>query len=139
METVEGTVAVVVFVLAVLVLAATVPLWVPRLLRAFRRGVAVADFLLSDEADKLEQMLTRQREDWRIQVQRSAARRGLPATQLPALSMAMDRWWLHYVEGRISYHAALCEAESWISRRVRLAEAAAQSVEGEAADLRGAA
>lgn len=134
METMQGTLAVAAFVLVAVVLAFAVPVWVPRVIRAFRRGVAVSDYLPDFEAAaRAEAMLERQRADWRLLVERTAIERGLPPEQLPALSLAMDRWWAGYAEGRISWHSAYCEAVSWINRRVRQAPPAC------AADVAGGA
>lgn len=128
----EGMVALSLFVVLVVV-AATVPMWGPALWRWFRQDEAR---LVCAELDRWEREMDRQRLDYEAAVIRAAQRRGLPDAEWPALEGEMARWWQGYRDGRITWQVALCEAEAWISRRVRLAP---RPVEVEAADVRGAA
>jgi hypothetical protein len=131
----EGMVAAGLFVVVVVVLSATVPMWGPVLWRWLRQDEAR---LVCAELDRWEREMDRQRLDYEAAVIRAAQRRGLPDADWPALAPALARWWQGYRDGRISWQTAYCEAESWISRRVRLAEAAARAAEVET-DVRGAA
>lgn len=120
------------FVVMVVVVAATVPMWGPVLWRWLRQDEVR---LACAELDRWEREMDRQRVDYEAAVIRTAQRRGLPDADWSALREGMDRWWAHYRDGRITWQVALCEAEAWISRRVRLAP---RPVEVEA-DVRGAA
>lgn len=106
------------FVLLVAILAATVPMWGPRLWRFLRQDETRLELA---EMDRWERELQRQKLDYETAVQRAAQRRRLPDSEWPELSMHLERWWHRYGAGEISWQTALCEAESWISRRVRLA------------------
>lgn len=105
-----------IFVLLVVILAATVQMWVPALLRFVRQDLARLELA---ELDRWEREMQRQQLDYEVAVQRSAQRRGLPDVEWPVLAEQMDRWWTRYRAGEITWQTALCEAESWISRRVR--------------------
>lgn len=107
-----------IFVLLAIILAATVPMWGPRLWRFLGQGDARLELA---EMDRWERELQRQKLDYETAVQRAAQRRGLPDSEWPELSMHLERWWHRYAAGEISWQTALCEAESWISRRVQLA------------------
>lgn len=113
METIEGTVAVVVFLAAVLVLAATVPLWVPVVGRWF-------ESLRSGPIDlaRWHAQMDQQRMEYETAVLRAAWCRDLPESEWTALQEHMQRWWGHYRDGRVSYQTALAVADVWISRRV---------------------
>jgi hypothetical protein len=107
-----------ILILLVIVLATTVPMWVPALLRFLRQDLARIELA---EMARWEREMQRQRLDYETAVQRAAQRRGLPDSEWPELSMRLERWWHRYAAAEISWQTALCEAESWISRRVRLA------------------
>lgn len=108
-----------IFVLLTIILAATVPMWGPALWRFLRQDEITLELA---EMDRWERELQRQQLDYEAAVQRAAQRRGLPDAEWPALAEQMDRWWTRYRAGEITWQTALCEAESWISRRVRLAK-----------------
>lgn len=107
-----------IFVLLVVILSATVPMWGPRLWRFLRQDETRLELA---EMDRWERELQRQKLDYETAVQRAAQRRGLPDSEWAELSMHMERWWHRYASDEISWQTALCEAEAWISRRVRLA------------------
>ncbi len=113
METMQGTLAVAAFVLAAVVLAATVPLWVPVVGRWFK-SVTRSQI----DLDRWQAEMDKQRMEYETFVLRAAWCRDLPESEWPALREHMQRWWGHYLDGRVSYENALAVADVWISRRV---------------------
>lgn len=107
-----------IFVLLVLILAATVPMWGPALWRFLRQDESR---LALAEIERWEREMERQQCGYQAAVQRLAHIHKLPAEHYPALSEAIPRWWSAHRDGRSTWSDAMCEAEAWICRRANRA------------------
>lgn len=110
-----------VFVVLVIVVAATVPLWVPVVCRAWhslpgqlRRHVREGERALAQYRQR-----NRQRADFEAEVERYAWEAGLPDDHYAGLVEHMGVYWERYSRGQVSLHSALVECYAYINRRTR--------------------
>lgn len=108
-----------VIVVLVIIVAATVPMWVPVVTRAWptllgrlRRGVREGERAFEQYRHR-----TRQRADFEAQIERHAWEAGLAEDHYPGLIEHMGMYWDRYSRGQVSLHLAVCECYAWINRR----------------------
>lgn len=102
-----------------LTLAASVPMWVPVVKRAWptllgslRRGVREGERAFDEYRHR-----ARQRADFEAAIERRAHEARLPDQHRSDLVVVASDYWDRYCTGQVSLQLALCECYAWINRR----------------------